>query len=132
MAESIAGPSRAATVQDEAEEGAASTVVLTNGNGTAGDDEEEVEELGPDGLPKNASPTLYLQNLNEKVGINVMKTTLASLFKPYRPIMPITAHRNVRMRGQAFVSFRDKKSADAARRDVNEFPLYGKPVVSRS
>lgn len=60
-----------------------------------------------------------------------MKATLASLFKPYRPVLPITAHRNVRMRGQAFVSFRDKKSADQAKKDVNEFPLYGKPIVSR-
>jgi hypothetical protein len=34
------------------------------------------------------------------------------------------------MRGQAFVSFRDKKSADQAKKDVNEFPLYGKPIVS--
>lgn len=59
-----------------------------------------------------------------------MKETLASLFKPYHPIGPIIAHRNVRMRGQAFVSFRDKATAAQARKDVNEFPLYGKPVVS--
>jgi RNA recognition motif-containing protein len=59
-----------------------------------------------------------------------MKQTLKSLFKPYFPLAPITAHRNVQMRGQAFISFRDKKTADQARRDVNEFPLYGKPIVS--
>lgn len=61
-----------------------------------------------------------------------MKETLASLFKPYRPITPIVAHRNTRMRGQAFVSFHDKASAEKARSDVNEFPLYGKPIVSSS
>lgn len=60
-----------------------------------------------------------------------MKETLASLFKPYHPVQPVVAHRNVRMRGQAFISFHDKASADLARRDVNEFPLYGKPIVSR-
>jgi RNA recognition motif-containing protein len=59
----------------------------------------------------------------------VMKETLASLFKPYRPILPITAHSNVRMRGQAFVSFTDRDNANAARREVNEFPLYGKAMV---
>lgn len=59
-----------------------------------------------------------------------MKETLASLFKPYHPLGPIVAHRNVRMRGQAFVSFRDKATAALAQRDVNEFPLYGKPIVS--
>jgi len=61
--------------------------------------------------------------------IVVMKETLASLFKPYRPLLPITAHRNVRMRGQAFVTFSDRENANAARREVNEFPLYGKAMV---
>lgn len=60
-----------------------------------------------------------------------MKQTLASLFKPYRPVLPVIAHRNVRMRGQAFVSFSDKESANRARKDVSEFPLYGKAMVSR-
>lgn len=60
-----------------------------------------------------------------------MKETLASLFKPYHPLGPIVAHRNVRMRGQAFVSFRDKATAALAQKDVNEFPLYGKPIVSK-
>jgi RNA recognition motif-containing protein len=59
-----------------------------------------------------------------------MTETLASLFKPYRPLLPITAHRNVRMRGQAFISFVDKEEANRARKEVNEFPLYGKPMVS--
>jgi RNA recognition motif-containing protein len=59
----------------------------------------------------------------------VMKETLALLFKPYRPVLPVVAHRNVRMRGQAFVSFADKETANRARREVNEFPLYGKAIV---
>jgi U2 small nuclear ribonucleoprotein B'' len=33
------------------------------------------------------------------------------------------------MRGQAFVSFADIESANQARKDVNEFPLYGKAIV---
>lgn len=59
-----------------------------------------------------------------------MKETLRTLFKPYRPLGEVVAHRNVRMRGQAFVSFHDKESAARAKADVNEFPLYGKPIVS--
>ena len=35
------------------------------------------------------------------------------------------------MRGQAFVSFTDVESAHKARREVNLFPLYGKPMVNR-
>ena len=33
------------------------------------------------------------------------------------------------MRGQAFVSFADVENAKKARKEVNEFPLYGKPMV---
>jgi U2 small nuclear ribonucleoprotein B'' len=59
-----------------------------------------------------------------------MKETLATLFKPYRPLLPVIAHRNLRMRGQAFVTFHDVEEANRARRDVAEFPLYGKAIVS--
>jgi hypothetical protein len=81
MADAIAGPSRAATVKDEAEDYADSTTVAAATNGSsstaanakganANDDETTAEELGPDGLPKDASETLYLHNLNEKVQIS--------------------------------------------------------------
>jgi len=59
-----------------------------------------------------------------------MKQTLLNLFKPYRPVKEITAHENTRMRGQAFVTFPDVEIANKARREVGEFPLYGKPIVS--
>lgn len=55
--------------------------------------------------------------------------TLTSLFKTYRPLLPITAHHNVRMRGQAFITFPDVDTANKARKEVNEFPLYGKGMV---
>jgi U2 small nuclear ribonucleoprotein B'' len=60
----------------------------------------------------------------------VLKETLLNLFKPYKPIAPVIAHRNLRMRGQAFVSFPDKETANKARKEVAGFPLYGKPLVS--
>jgi U2 small nuclear ribonucleoprotein B'' len=61
----------------------------------------------------------------------VMKQTLLNLFKPYRPVKEIIAHENTRMRGQAFITFPDVEIANKARREVGEFPLYGKPIVSR-
>jgi RNA recognition motif-containing protein len=59
-----------------------------------------------------------------------MKQTLLNLFKPYRPVKEIIAHENTRMRGQAFITFPDVEIANKARREVGEFPLYGKPIVS--
>ncbi|WVQ96597.1 hypothetical protein IAU59_003702 [Kwoniella sp. CBS 9459] len=89
---------------------------------------QKEEEAVGEKIPDDACETLYLQNLNEHVRIPVLKETLASLFKPYRPVLPVVAHRNVRMRGQAFVSFPDVESANEARKDVAEFPLYGKAI----
>lgn len=76
MADAIAGPSRVATVKDEEDEYAAGGAVVSatangaaNGNGTE-TDAEHADELGADGLPKDACATLYLHNLNEKVQID--------------------------------------------------------------
>ncbi|KAK1925745.1 RNA binding protein [Papiliotrema laurentii] len=139
------GPSRTATVADESEEIAAETgvqVASVGSNGKEGEqqgdsvkterkeeEEEEEKKEDPNRIPDNACETLYIQNLNEKVRLPVMTETLASLFKPYKPILPITAHRNVRMRGQAFITFSDVEHANKARKEVNEFPLYGKPML---
>ncbi|CAE6411210.1 unnamed protein product [Rhizoctonia solani] len=80
------------------------------------------------GLPVDASETLYIQNLNEKVKIEQMKSTLRSLFKGYGKILDVVAHGNLRMRGQAFVSFESKEVAAKALKEVKNFPLYAKPM----
>ncbi|CAE7209064.1 unnamed protein product [Rhizoctonia solani] len=78
--------------------------------------------------PVEASETLYIQNLNEKVKIEQMKSTLRSLFKGYGKILDVVAHGNLRMRGQAFVSFESKEVAAKALKEVKNFPLYAKPM----
>ena len=77
------------------------------------------------------SPNLYYLWRSKLIRL-VMKQTLLNLFKPYRPVKDITAHENTRMRGQAFVTFPDVEMANKARREVGEFPLYGKPIVRKS
>ncbi|ODV58601.1 Mud1p ASCRUDRAFT_15529 [Ascoidea rubescens DSM 1968] len=53
--------------------------------------------------------TIYLKNLNEKISINNLKKFLSTIFNnpssDWYPILSITAHKNLRMRGQAFISF---------------------------
>ncbi|KAG8970703.1 hypothetical protein FRC03_004085 [Tulasnella sp. 419] len=75
-----------------------------------------------------ACETIYIQNLNEKVKIQVLKQSLTNLFKSYGEVINVTAHRNLRMRGQAFVSFQSKEAAAKAVKEVKGFPLYGKPM----
>ncbi|EJD03796.1 RNA-binding domain-containing protein [Fomitiporia mediterranea MF3/22] len=78
--------------------------------------------------PEVVTETLYIQNLNERIKLNVMKQTLHALFLNYGDVLDVVAHRNLRMRGQAFVSFADASIAKKAQREVNRFPLYSKPM----
>jgi U2 small nuclear ribonucleoprotein B'' len=102
--------------------------------------------------PEIASETLYIQNLNERIrphGMSfffkkkkfrllnthfmdypsVMKQTLRGLFKNYGDVLDVVAHSNLRMRGQAFVSFADIEIAKKACKEVKGFPLYSKPMA---
>ncbi|KAL4400110.1 mRNA splicing protein [Malassezia pachydermatis] len=58
----------------------------------------------------------------------VMKQSLEALFSTYGPVLSVVAHKNLRMRGQAFVSFQDKSTAEKAMKEVSGFPLYGKSM----
>ncbi len=58
-----------------------------------------------------------------------MKASLRGLFKAYGEVLDVVAHSNLRMRGQAFVSFPSADMAKSAMKDVQRFPLYSKPMV---
>uniref|UniRef100_A0A0W0G234 RRM domain-containing protein n=1 Tax=Moniliophthora roreri TaxID=221103 RepID=A0A0W0G234_MONRR len=82
----------------------------------------------PPAEPEHKSETLYIQNLNEKIKIDVLKASLRGLFKTYGEVLDVVAHKNLRMRGQAFVSFADADVAKKAMMEVRGFPLYSKPM----
>ncbi|KAK0557306.1 hypothetical protein OC846_000525 [Tilletia horrida] len=79
-------------------------------------------------LPENASETVYVRNLNEKVRLPILKETLTNLFSLYGDVLSVTAHSNLRMRGQAFIALDNKTAANKAVKEVQGFPLYGRPV----
>ncbi|KAL8277906.1 hypothetical protein RQP46_009725 [Phenoliferia psychrophenolica] len=78
--------------------------------------------------PEGASEVIYINNLNEKIKIDVMKQSLKNLFKQYSKVLDVTAHKSIRMRGQAFVTLDSKDAAVKAVKEVQQFPLYGKPM----
>ncbi|GAA5906748.1 hypothetical protein JCM5296_000827 [Sporobolomyces johnsonii] len=86
----------------------------------------------PDGtadeLPEGASEVVYVNNLNEKIKLDIMKQSLKVLFREYGLVLGVTAHRNLRMRGQAFITLDSKEAAAKAVKEVQKFPLYGKPM----
>ncbi|KNZ51447.1 uncharacterized protein VP01_394g2 [Puccinia sorghi] len=96
---------------------------------TALEEGKELEQA--DKIPDDATETVYLNNLNEKVKLPALKQTLKNLLKNFGPVLDVVAHRSVRMRGQAFVAFADREVAARAVKEVKGFPLYGKPIVWR-
>ena len=58
----------------------------------------------------------------------LMETTLRTLFSSYGKIIDVKLKRNLRHRGQAFVSFETVEHATKAMNEVNGFPLFDRPM----
>lgn len=72
--------------------------------------------------------TIYINNLNEKTKKEALKKSLYAIFSQFGQILDIVALKTLKMRGQAFVVFRDVTSATNALRSMQGFPFYDKPM----
>lgn len=75
--------------------------------------------------------TIYIQNLNEKAPLGMLKWDLMHRFEDYGKVLQIVAKKNIRMRGQAFLLFDTVENARKALESQQGRPLYGKPMVIR-
>lgn len=73
--------------------------------------------------------TLYLNNLNDKVNKDELKTQLFALFTTYGRVIDVIALKSQKMRGQAFLVFSDLAGATAAMRACEGLVFYDKPMV---
>lgn len=64
--------------------------------------------------------------------VSELKKSLYAIFSQFGPILDIVALKTLKMRGQAFVVFRDLTSATNALRSMQGFPFYDKPMVSEN
>jgi RNA recognition motif-containing protein len=92
-------------------------------------DETEPPHEMPD-EPEEVPPreTVYVNNLNERINKEEVKKSLYAAFSQFGPILDIVAIKSFRMRGQAFIVFRDISSATQAVRQMQGFPFYDKPM----
>jgi U2 small nuclear ribonucleoprotein B'' len=58
-----------------------------------------------------------------------LKYALYILFSGFGEIAEIIAKKNNRMRGQAFIVFRDVSDAVKAKNNLNGYPIFEKPMV---
>ena len=59
-----------------------------------------------------------------------LKKSLYAVFSQFGVILDIVALKTLKMRGQAFVVFKDIGSATQAKNSMQGFPFYNKPMVS--
>lgn len=69
--------------------------------------------------------TIYVNHINEKIAKNKLERVLRRLFGRYGDIVLVTVHRNLKMKGQAFVTFKDSKSSEKAMAKLQNYPFSG-------
>uniref|UniRef100_A0A1B6MHN3 RRM domain-containing protein n=1 Tax=Graphocephala atropunctata TaxID=36148 RepID=A0A1B6MHN3_9HEMI len=74
------------------------------------------------------SHTIYINNLNEKIKKEELKKSLYAIFSQFGQILDIIAMKTFKMRGQAFVIFKEIASSTNALRSMQGFPFYDKPM----
>lgn len=72
--------------------------------------------------------TIYINNLNEKIKKDELKKSLYAIFSQFGQILDILVARTMKMKGQAFVIFKEVNSASNALRSMQGFPFYDKPM----
>jgi len=82
------------------------------------------------GTPADIPPnqTIYINNLNEKIKKEELKKALHERCSQYGSILDIVALKTLKMRGQAFVVFKDISAAADAIRELNTSMFFGKPM----
>lgn len=72
---------------------------------------------------------MYIRNLNEKIGIVHLKNSLKTLFKDAGfSVVAIQACKNIRLKGQAFVSFGPDVEVQQVLDQLNTKLIFGKPM----
>jgi len=72
--------------------------------------------------------TIYINNVNEKVSKDELKKNLYAVFTQFGPILDVVAIKTHKLRGQAWIVFRDQAAATQAVRQMQGFPFYDKPM----
>ncbi|KAM4694520.1 U2 small nuclear ribonucleoprotein B'' [Discoglossus pictus] len=72
--------------------------------------------------------TVYINNLSDKIKKDELKRSLYALFSQFGHVVDIVALKTMKMRGQAFVIFKELGSATNALRQLQGFPFYNKAM----
>ncbi|KAH8118288.1 RNA-binding domain-containing protein [Phellopilus nigrolimitatus] len=74
------------------------------------------------------NPSLYINNLNDKINKDELRSQLFALFMTYGRVIDVVAQKGKKMKGQAFLVFADLAEATAAMRACEGMVFYDKPL----
>ena len=72
--------------------------------------------------------TLYINNINEKIKIDDLKQALTQLFSQFGKIIEVRARKNIKMKGQAFITYESVEEATKAKSELNNKNFLGKEL----
>ena len=80
-------------------------------------------------LKEKPCETLYIKNLNEKIKIDELKEALNKEFSQYGEIIEIRVRNTIRLKGQAFISFKTKEESSKAKKNLNDKLFLNKKLI---
>ena len=72
--------------------------------------------------------TLYVNHLNEKIKTDLLRENLYYLFSQYGDVLEINMRKSKKMRGQAFIVYKDINDASRAKVSLNNFLFLGSRI----
>ena len=72
--------------------------------------------------------TLYVNHLNEKIKTDLLRENLYYLFSQYGDVLEINLRKSKKMRGQAFIVYKDINDATRAKVSLNNFLFLGSRI----
>merc|ERR1711939_1029338 len=84
--------------------------------------------MGTARMDTQPNPTLYIQNLDTKISKDDLRHLLYIYFSGYGKVLDVVALKNDKMRGQAFVVFKDLATSTAALRKEDGRTFAGKTL----
>ena len=72
--------------------------------------------------------TLYVNHLNEKIKTDLLRENLYYLFSQYGDVLEINIRKSKKMRGQAFIVYKDINDATRAKASLNNFLFLGSRI----
>lgn len=98
------------------------------------------EKIKKDGIVKSSKSLAWLLYIYPSIHVltlffllvhvlSELKKSLYAIFSQFGQILDILVSRTLKMKGQAFVIFKEINSASSALRSMQGFPFYDKPMV---